>query len=168
MIETSEIKALIHRVSQKRHGHRDRKIMHPNREWFMIVISFFVLLVGGVGFGVWYYQWYSSLPDRITVVEESALPHYNTDLVSQVITVYTDRSERFLEKLAQGGDIATNSEETVLPDGINGLEILDDVIRSDEHSDATTSDEIIFDEIETESVSEVESVDDGEAVPVFD
>ena len=148
-METGDIQNLIHKARQKRHGRRDRKIMHANREWFIIVICFFVLLLGSVAFGAWYYQWYSSLPDRVVATEESALPHYNTDLVNSVISVYTARSEKFLEKLSQGSDMEPGPAEESLPEGV-----------PDELNDVSAGEEVVLDSTRGESDGDIEFVNE--------
>lgn len=116
MIENSDIKKFASRVFSSSRGSRDRKIMHPDREWLWIVSSFFIMFIVGAGVSVWQYNWYESLPDRVSASEDTQTPPYNTELVQRLVHEYESRAERFMERLGTAADSGDGAENTRMLD----------------------------------------------------
>lgn len=95
MIEKSDITRFARHLFSRSRGYPDKYMMHPQREWYFIVASFFVVFVLGA-LHVWYwYQYYTSFADTITANEHTSIPTYHDTLVKRVHTTYAARQQRF-------------------------------------------------------------------------
>lgn len=125
MIESRDITAFAARVFSSSRGYSDRKIMHPDREWFWVVLLFFVIFVSTLAVSVWKYQWLQTVPDQIEVVDGTQIPHYNATLVDDILTDFSARSALFTERL--GGTVESETD-LIEPETATSTESISDVV----------------------------------------
>lgn len=126
MIRTKDIANFTEKIFSRSRGYREKKIMHSNREWFIIVTSFFLLFGLSLFVALYQYEKIINLNENITPDSgRIILPSYNQQVVSSLLQdrnkmklyykelLSTEIENRFKTKIEsiQNEDLAPTDEE---------------------------------------------------------
>lgn len=115
MISSHDIQAYARHIFARGRGHPDKHIMHPQREWLLIVASFFLLFSAGSVFVWLQYVQFTNVEATVTATESLQIPEYQSERVQAVHDVYQERQAEFERLLGQAPVVppaATSSEAT--------------------------------------------------------
>lgn len=146
MISTKDISKYARHVFARSKGHPDKHIMHPQREWLLIVGSFLLLFLGGAVYAWQQFTHFSELPNTIEVSSDMNIPEYRAAMVREVHTIYGERQDTFETIM---GDIPDTPVATTTP------ELIDE-------TSATTTDMTDDLEVEDDAPLETETPTDAE------
>ena len=158
MIENRDITSFVNRVFSSSRGHSDRKIMHPDREWFWVTILFSCIFFATLTVSILQYQELQSLPDTIKATESTPIPHYNTALVNELVKNFSLQQEIFQQRLGSAVleqtpvlENATSSDFSLISDDevevISTENIFEEEFQSDDEEDVQTPDADIVEEL---------------------
>ena len=150
MISTKDIKQYTQKVFSASQGRSEKKLMHPDRDWFLIVCTFFLMFSFSVVFSVVQYQQYQTLSERVAPLEETLLPQYNEQLVQYFVDEFTERMQVFEASLGLSAvvDDSTSESETDPIEDFFDFEVTEDL-----ESEIATS---TINEIDSTQSSEVD------------
>ncbi len=110
MIERSDITRYARIIFSHKTGTRQPRLMHPEREWFIIILVFLIIFLTGAVVSVWSYQYYQALPASVSVPSDTIRPTYQRSQVLDIHQRYAERLERYQELINLSP--AANSEES--------------------------------------------------------
>lgn len=97
MIETKDLTKFAHHVFSRGRGARERSLLCPEREWFLITVVFLTIFLVGAVSSVWYYRAYQDLPATVSGREAVSVPAYQAAAVARAHEMYRERETRFSE-----------------------------------------------------------------------
>ena len=110
MIETKDIKKIAKHIFSINRGYkRNVRLLHPERDWVIIVVSFLLFFLAGLGFSLWHLYTYQTLPDTIEGNNDTELPHFSTRSINLISEKYQTREELFLQKLETANQDSTST-----------------------------------------------------------
>lgn len=110
MINSKHILKMAKAAFRHDQGYPERKLIHPQREWFIGLAIFAVLLIGGsIAAGLLFLH-YQNIDATVTVSEER-VPTYQAGTVADVLALYSAREVRFNELQNSARTQAPLSEE---------------------------------------------------------
>lgn len=132
MIETRDIKAYATKVFRLSRGYSDRRIMHSEREWLLIVCTFFILFLSSVVFSVWQYQLYKDLPYNIITADDKHLPQYNRELADQLVKNFDASLDKYksLVTFEVGIGDTTRDDPELEFDTATSSEVIDEALHA--------------------------------------
>lgn len=121
MINKIDIIAAARSIVRKNEGYELPVLIHPRRDWWIGLMVFAILVIGGGLFLGRMYLVYQSV-DQLIGVEANRIPRYQAEIVQDVITMYTNRQLQY-EALVQQtarvvaplGETATSTESVAVP-----------------------------------------------------
>ena len=115
MIESSDIKKYAEHIFSRSRGHADKHIMHPQREWILILGGFLVLFLIGVIHGVYQFRYYQTYSESVTPQANLVLPQYQGQAVARAHDFYQTKQEQFDEYLQQTSVVVTEASTSTGP-----------------------------------------------------
>lgn len=105
MIKTKDITKFAKDIfSRNRGARRDGRLLHPERDWVLIITCFLVLFIAGSSISWWHFHTYRTLGDSIEGTNEAELPHFSTRAVQQINETYTSKEENFLQQIERSSE----------------------------------------------------------------
>lgn len=139
MSKTKDIKSFTRKIFAHSQKQVRPALIHPVREWVIMLVVFFVVFVAGVVNSVWQYNHYQSLSESVTASTDVVVPRYNESGVESVHALYRERDANFNLFLEQGQAVAQEEES---------VEILAPDTQAEEESVTTEEEEVVVDEDE--------------------
>ena len=146
MIESKDIKKFTHHVFQRSNGVPDKHMIHPQREWVLIVVSFLIIFISGGVYSWYQYQYYQGYADTVTAQADSSIPTYRQAVVAAAHEKYGLRREQFQAYINAPIPVVDDVVATSTLDSDDPIEVMID-------SDG---------EVSTEEVEEIEMIMSGE------
>lgn len=95
MIENSFVKKMVANVKRgRKNASYDRHIMHPEREWFMLVLLGMVVFAGGVGMNIVTDQKFKNISVSYGSEQEEQVL-YRAGLVEDALQDFTERTNEY-------------------------------------------------------------------------
>lgn len=138
MINTKDILKMAKATLRHDQGYPERRLIHPHREWLIGMSMFMVLLLSGSTAAGLLFLHYQNLGADI-VPSEQRIPNYQSVTVSDVLSVYANRTATFTT-----------------------LQTTNDVVPSVEMESATTSASTTPDEVATSTATDMNVSEDTE------
>lgn len=90
MINTKNILNMVKHVARNENALPDKRIMHPEREWFIGITGVLIGIIVGSIFAYLVFHSYSLLTTQEIVVTETVVP-YKAVLVEKALTLYLEK-----------------------------------------------------------------------------
>jgi len=124
MITKHDIIQMTKHITRRSSGKRDRRIIHPQREWFIGLVIIFVLFIGGSMYtGYLFFTEFNYEVDPATV--EVKTTTYQNERVRDVLNAYREKKTSF-EKLrgtaaptsTDNSGVAEREPQETIPEGV--------------------------------------------------
>ncbi len=124
MISTHDIQKMIKQIARRDEGLPDRQLIHPKREWVIIVFVCVKLLIVGGGFAIYTFNIYSDITIASSEVDVQTTPYKRADTYA-ALEAYTARSESF---------------EALVSDIVAPIQVLDQTLETESGIEIDTTD----------------------------
>jgi hypothetical protein len=111
MITKPDILKMIKAVNRRSRGMPDRRLIHPRRDWGMVLTGVFIGAVGVVAFSGYQYLRFNSINGSISA-ETSQVTRYDANAVAQALELYAGKSAAFSELTAVAVPVIEEPIET--------------------------------------------------------
>lgn len=132
MIKKYDIIAAARTISRKSKGYRAPMLIHPQRDWWIGLCMFAVIVIAGGGVLARMYALNDSL-DSLVGAEANSIPRYREEVVQDVLTEYRTRGvayQMLIENTPNVETVATSTTATSTDEAVDGevetLEISDE------------------------------------------
>lgn len=96
MMTKPDILAMVQHILRRSRGLSDRRLMHPYREWFVIITGALVLVCASVVYSVYRFNYYATIEAHVSA-EPDAPVEFKTDTVDRALQFIEARRAAFAE-----------------------------------------------------------------------
>jgi len=109
MIQKKDILAFVHHIIRRQGGRSDKRLMHPEREWFTGLALMLIVGLCGSAYSAYFFFIQLNRVDTPIVVDTTAV-YYQQSLVNDVLQTYRDRANTF-NALRESDGVALPSQD---------------------------------------------------------
>lgn len=152
MKSRKEIFEIVTAITRRDRGIPDRRVMHPKREWSIIVIVWLLIVVMGTFYGVYMFQANSSISIETEMVEVKQ-KRYERAVALEALERYEARAEAYNNVLQRQTEFIPEPQ----PELVEVEEVVSDSGEGAETDDNENIPEEVVSDTETDAPDEISS-----------